>query len=409
MRNNILFKIVKYSLFVFPLLLIYFFRPFRIIRFQRLSTEVIGAFAEHVETYLCKKKDLSPKDNRYIDLFCYGKISNIQLAKMIKKKINVLPSYLLEPIIVINSFISRYIQALSIHEINTKSYRDVNDLYSKYSPNLDFTKKELDLGNSILKEMGLKKDSKFICLVIRDSHYKKKTNLIERDMSYHDFRDFDSDNFIQAAEKIAQKGFYVIRMGKFTEKKFLSKNEKIIDYSNSEFRSDFMDIFLGAHCEFCVTTATGIDTIPLIFKKPIAAIVVPLGYIQNYNDRFINITKHHYLNGRKLNAKEIFENKLGFLLDKKFFDQKKIVLKEPSPEEISEFVLEAFQRFVEKKTDYDEDLQVKFRLKFKEYLNYAEKNDEKYQDNLKLGQFLQPNKIKGFFGSDYLVKNSFLG
>ena len=39
----------------------------------------------------------------------------------------------------------------------------------------------------------------------------------------------------------------------------------------------------------------------------------------------------------------------------------------------------------------------------------AEKNDEKYQDNLKLGQFLQPNKIKGIFGSDYLVKNSFLG
>ena len=70
----------------------------------------------------------------------------------------------------------------------------------------------------------------------------------------------------------------LLEWGKNTEKKFISKNKMVIDYSNSKFRSDFMDIYLGAHCEFCITTATGIDTIPLIFKKPIAAIVVPLGY-----------------------------------------------------------------------------------------------------------------------------------
>jgi len=407
MKKHIIFKILKYSLFIIPLLLIYFIRPFKIIRFQRLSTEVVGSFAEHTETYLCKKKIKSEKKNNYIDFFCYGKISNIQLAKMVKKKINVLPRYLLEPIIIINRFFSKYITALVIHEINLKSYRDVNDLYTKYSPNLEFTEEELKLGKSILLEMGLKKDSKYICFVIGDSEYKKKSSLIKHDMSYHDFRNFNSDNFIKAAEKIAEKGYYVIRMGKHVEKKFTSNNKKIIDYANSKFRSDFMDIFLGAHCELCVTTATGIDTIPLIFKKPIAAVVVPLGYIQTYNDRFINITKHHFLNGRKLNAKEIFENKLGFLLSSDLFKEKNLVLKDPSPEEICEFVLEAFYRFVEKKINYKEELQIKFRSQFKKYLDFAASNDLIYQKNLKLDQILQPDIIKGFFGTDYLIKNSF--
>ena len=92
---------------------------------------------------------------------------------MIKERINVLPSYLLEPIIILNRFISNYIKLFSIHEINYKSYRDVNDLYSIYSPNLKFSKKELAMGKSILKEMGLEENSKFVCFVIRDSKYKK--------------------------------------------------------------------------------------------------------------------------------------------------------------------------------------------------------------------------------------------
>ena len=53
---NIMIKFLKYFIFLFPLLFIYLLRPIKIIRFQKLSTEVIGAFAEHTETYLCKKK-----------------------------------------------------------------------------------------------------------------------------------------------------------------------------------------------------------------------------------------------------------------------------------------------------------------------------------------------------------------
>ena len=66
-------------------------------------------------------------------------------------------------------------------------------------------------------------------------------------------------------------------------------------------------------------------------------------------------------------------------------------------------LLEAFDRFIEKKnfSKENEDLQIKYRLKFKNYLNIAEKNDLQYQKNLKLNQILQPEAIKGFFGTDF--------
>ena len=95
------------------------------------------------------------------------------------------------------------------------------------------------------------------------------------------------------------------------------------------------------------------------------------------------------------------------MLDTKFFKKKNVILKDPSPEEISDFALEAFNRFVEKKHENQSELQMKFRSKFKEYLEQAKLDDQYYISNLRLGQILQPSKIKGFFGSSFMIKNSF--
>ena len=58
-------------------------------------------------------------------------------------------------------------------------------------------------------------------------------------------------------------------MGAIVEKPFKSKNPKIIDYANSNLRSDFMDIYLGAKCTFCISTGSGFQCLPVLFRKPI--------------------------------------------------------------------------------------------------------------------------------------------
>jgi putative glycosyltransferase (TIGR04372 family) len=401
MNINSYFKyFFKYSLCWIALLPIYLIGPFFLIRLNKLPTEVIGSLAEGMETYLCKKKE--QKTLFQLDLFCFGEISNSYLASLVKKKVHVLPKFF-TAIFLLNEFLSRYIFFIKKHTINFKELRDINDLYSKYPPNFSFSKKEINSGWNTLEKIGVPRGSKFVCLDIRDKKYKLKSDLISRDMSYHNFRNFDSDNFLLAANNLAKKGLYVIRMGKAVEKKFISSNKKIIDYANSNYASDFMDIFIGANCEFCLTTATGIDTIPLIFRKPIAGIVVPVAFVQTYSKKFINITKHHYLNGKKLNAKEIFENNLAFLLDKKFYDEKKVTLKEPKPKEISDFAIEAYDLFVKKKSYRGNELKIQknYQKKLHDYMVRSKLYDKYYQENI------QPVSPKGFFGVKFIKQNNF--
>ena len=59
------------------------------------------------------------------------------------------------------------------------------------------------------------------------------------------------------------------------QKEFKSNNPKIIDYVNSDLKSDFMDVFLGAKCSFCLSTSFGFDEVPNLFRKPIIYLILP--------------------------------------------------------------------------------------------------------------------------------------
>ena len=109
---------------------------------------------------------------------------------------------------------------------------------------------------------------------IRDSKYltKKYPN---KNFEYHNYRDWDSQLFINSANSLANKGYYILRMGSIVGNKFETNNVKVIDYANSNFRSDFMDFYLGYKSSFCVTTATGMDSFSFFLEK-LAQIHIPL-------------------------------------------------------------------------------------------------------------------------------------
>ena len=96
-----------------------------------------------------------------------------------------------------------------------------------------------------------------------------------------------------AAEELARRGYYVFRMGAKVLKPLKSSNPKVIDYA-SGMRSDFMDIYLGAKCTFCVTTLSGFDGIPRIFRKPAVTLQVPLGITPTFSDSDLVLTKTSY-------------------------------------------------------------------------------------------------------------------
>ena len=73
-------------------------------------------------------------------------------------------------------------------------------------------------------------------------------------------------------------------MGAIVKEQITSDNKMIINYPNN--RTDYLDVYLSAHCKFFVGYSGGLYCIPRVFRLPIAVInMVPLHsyiYDQNY-------------------------------------------------------------------------------------------------------------------------------
>ena len=127
-----------------------------------------------------------------------------------------------------------------------------------------FTKKEELLGQQFFKSNLF--NEKFVCLNVRDCEYMARTR--SREMSHHDYRDSDIKTYLVAAEALAELGYTVFRMGAIVKEPFISKHPRVIDYATNGMRTEFLDIYLGAHCTFTISTGSGWDSVPMIFRRP---------------------------------------------------------------------------------------------------------------------------------------------
>ena len=240
------------------------------------------------------------------------------------------------PVMIVN----KLIPGGECHEIKTSnSDRDVHNLFDKSSVHISFTDQEEESGADQLRKLGIPEGAKFVCIIVRDSAYLEE-------LSYHSYRDGNIQQYVLACEYLANRGYYVIRMGAKVKEPIDSTHSKIIDYATSGSRSEFMDIYLGAKCSFCISTSTGFDAIPGIFRKPIAFVTVPFSYIFTFSNKYISITKHHISkdNGRELSFSEICSMNLDVSMSSSDYQKKNIELVENSPEEIRDLVVEMVDR-----------------------------------------------------------------
>jgi len=354
-------------LFSIPLLIIiYLLRPWLLIRWYGLPCSRIGHFAVQAEFYMCRRDaKLNQPTQKYIDIFFLGNkyICNKHLAKMIKRSLTIFPAFLMIPLFNVNRFFNFFIKGVNQHEIDIRGSedRDIDNVAQKFNPHISFNEEEKLKGKKILSEFGLPESAKFVCLIVRDSAYLDRyKNQTLRDFSYQNYRDGDIDRYVLAAEELANRGYYVFRMGVKVHKPLKSANPKIIDYANSKIRSDFMDIYLGANCTFCISTSCGFDAIPLVFKKPVAFIYMPFGNMQTQGKNDLIITKHHInkKDKNKLTISEIFESNVALSFYSEEYQKNNIELQENTPEEIKELVTEMDVRISGDWKETEEDLQL---------------------------------------------------
>lgn len=139
-----------------------------------------------------------------------------------------------------------------------------------------FTDEEAKYCKNWLRSKGWLEGQPFACFMVRDSKFLKKdphyTGLYGEKNgaeSIHSYRDCDVKTFLPAMNWLVEKDVFVLRMGKIMKKSLGITNKLIIDYAFDSERSDLLDIWLFANCNYCISTGTGIDAASLVYNRPL--------------------------------------------------------------------------------------------------------------------------------------------
>lgn len=341
------------SLPIVLLLIIVF--PFYKVRFIRLCSDRIGHYAMNTELLLCYLDEIKEKRTKYFFYTLDAPICNSQLHVMWKRVIPIIPF----PKIMaqINACLRRIFGNRYKDDVIRKfesgaGNEDIDGYLKKFEPHLSFKHSELQRGAKFLSDLGIPDGALFVCFVVRDPTYLNKY-LPENDWSYHFYRNANIENFSKAALFLANKGYYVVRMGKTVLKPFEVKHPNVIDYANLSLRSDFGDIYLPSQCEFFISTPTGLDAIPEIFRKPVLFVnVAPLASELQYwypSEFFIFKKIYDKKNEKFITLKELDETVNGSCDIQKIFDSLDWSVIENTEDEILEAVHE-MERFVRLKS-----------------------------------------------------------
>jgi len=346
------------------ILLIIIIRPLLTIRFGLLHSDRIGHFLINTELFFCEEKSLKNKKN-VLDLFYFPTTPcNFQFAKMLKRKIFILPKIIIRPFCLITrklSFLSDHVTGKSI----AGDY-DVKNILDKYKPQIKFTKEESAYGLKQLSKMGIKNKQQIICLAVRDDSYLKK-KYPKNDFAYHKHRNEDISKYLLSIKYLIKKGYFVIRMGSITKNQINFSHDNFLDYSKSKFKSDFMDIFISSKCKLFISNNTGVDAFGLLFRKPLLHIgSIPLGAISTFSYKIFNTILNHYSLKlkRNLTLSEIFYQNLALGWTNQFYNKNQILLIKFTPYEILTYVKEVIEILEQNKIKAHKKLEIKFKNNF---------------------------------------------
>jgi putative glycosyltransferase (TIGR04372 family) len=151
---------------------------------------------------------------------------------------------------------------------------NTNFLVTQSRDVLSFNAADEARGRRLLERMGIGPDDWFVCFHARDSVYQ---SMLEQRDDTKSHRNAPLASYLEAAQYIADKGGFAIRVGQMVESPLPETgNPRIIDYS-TKFWSDFGDIYLPGKCLFFLASASGYQQVPVLFGRPVAtAHLLPL-------------------------------------------------------------------------------------------------------------------------------------
>tara|TARA_B100000035_G_scaffold315304_1_gene335065 strand:- start:1774 stop:3078 length:1305 start_codon:yes stop_codon:yes gene_type:complete len=353
--------------------------PFPLNNFEILPSNIfIGAFGNYggLLTLLMANKNKLRKEKKLISFVPdYLKNNNSTLRNYFSDYVHISPHKIYSDefikehqidtgtIIEFDKFALRLFEAKNLVEQRRKNNKGF----------LKLKKDHLKNGISILRKMGVKNNEKFITLHIRQLGWRGENISNSTEI----FRTPNVENYIQAIEYLTKLNFKVILVGNNNYK--FKKIKNFINYANSKFKSDSMDIFLAAKSEFLIGNASGFYNAAMCFGTPV--LFTDVSCYSNFfflskNDLFLPRLL------KRINSKKIipiincFDYPLNSIHHDNHLKKLSITVEENSPSDITEAVKEMLKNILKKKKD--SLVQKKFKKTFN---NHFDKDKSK---NLKL-------------------------
>ena len=244
---------------------------------------------------------------------------------------------------------------------NPESHR-VESEYAGKPPLLALKQQDKLRGWVLLNRVGIPRDAWFVALHCRENGYTPNC----MPGSIYNCHNAEIDNYYLAIEAIIQKGGWVIRMGDPAMKP-LQSMPRVFDYAHSEFRCDWMDVFLSASCKFMLASSSGLFRLSGVFGRPVAVANLtppyPVGILFWSNSLSIPKLVYSCSQKRLLNFREVFQSEISTYYSDSPYSENGLELIQNSPEEIRDLTLEMIDS-LEGQFPYDEgneDLQSQFK------------------------------------------------
>ena len=339
-------------------------RPFVNIRLYRMVDTRIGHLALNTEIVrLTQLKNNSKNTKREVTVYCSEshRCANESLRKLFFRKTLHLRGSL---------------AAVALFLASTRIFRTHSTIANKDLPidreglllekrfmTFRISMQDSLVGENFLSSLSTSKE-KTVCLNVRDDQYLSTYQ--GNDSKYHAYRDSEISTYAAAAEALAEMGYTVFRMGAIVKEPLISKHPRVIDYATNGMRTEFLDVYLGANCKFCVSTGTGWDSIPQIFRRPSMYVNLLPHFAKECLVRDLLIyPKSLAMTKGKFNMplKHLFEHGFATSFHTDLYTQAGVVIRDLSSEELVEAVTEMAQRvegtFVE--TPEQKEMQAKLK------------------------------------------------
>ena len=267
----IVFRFLLSPLFAVPIILILFvLKPFFWIKVGGIEYARVGHLALNTDLFLRRRQlGIYPDGPYYCFISNPNNLANRQLLNMWKRVIPICESRIL------SWLFYGMLPILKRTPFYQDLHMDSNEYYEFHNakPSLYFTPDEIEKGHEYLGQMGLDLDKdEYVCIFARDKAYLKHA-IPYKNWHYHDVRNSDIDTLIETAKYLIEKGYTVIRMGSVVNKPINFTHKKMIDYSYSKYQSDFLDIFISAHCKFVISAgSSGMTDVVSVFDRPLLVV-----------------------------------------------------------------------------------------------------------------------------------------